>query len=72
MTLHINNNSYLLSTISPNIEIDSEMMSVYRGTTLLNSKAGFDEFPVLNPGDNSISWTGAVTKVEIVPRWRCL
>ena len=46
--------------------------SVYRGTTLLNSKAGFDEFPVLDPGDNSISWTGAVTKVEIVPRWRCL
>ena len=72
VTLHINNNSYQLSTISPNIEIDSEMMSVYRGTTLLNSKAGFDEFPVLDPGDNSISWTGAVTKVEIVPRWRCL
>ena len=37
-----------------------------------NNKAGFDEFPVLEPGDNSISWTGTVTKVEIVPRWRCL
>lgn len=72
VTLHVNSNSYLLSAISPNIEIDSEMMSVYRGTTLLNNKAGFDEFPVLEPGDNSISWTGTVTKVEIVPRWRCL
>lgn len=72
VTLHVNNKSYSLSTISPNIEIDSEMMSVYRGTTLLNSKAGFDEFPVLEPGENSISWTGTVTKVEIVPHWRCL
>lgn len=72
VTLHVNSNSYLLSTISPNIEIDSEMMSVYRGTTLLNNKAGFDEFPVFEPGENSISWTGTVTKVEIVPRWRCL
>lgn len=72
VTLHVNNSSYSLSTISPNIEIDSEMMSVYRGTTLLNNKAGFDEFPVLEPGENSISWTGTVTKVEIVPRWRCL
>lgn len=72
VTLHVNSNSYSLSTISPNIEIDSEMMSVYRGTTLLNSKAGFDEFPVFEPGENAISWTGTVAKVEIVPRWRCL
>lgn len=72
VTLAINSNSYLLTSISPNIEIDSEMMNVYRGTTLLNSKASFDEFPVLSPGSNSISWTGTVTKVEIIPRWRCL
>lgn len=26
-------------------------------------------FPVLGPGETDISWTGNITKVEIVPRW---
>ena len=30
------------------------------------------EFPVLKPGANAISWTGAVTKVVIQPNWRYL
>ncbi|MBQ2775169.1 MAG: phage tail family protein [Clostridia bacterium] len=72
VTLHVNNKSYSLTSISPNIEIDSEMMAVYRGATLLNNKASFDEFPVLSAGENTISWTGTVSKVEIIPRWRVL
>lgn len=72
VTLTINNNSYYMTSIGPSIELDSELMSAYRGSTLLNSKIGFTEFPVLEPGTNNISWTGSVTKVEIVPRWRTL
>lgn len=30
------------------------------------------DFPVLLPGQNAISWTGNVTKVEIQPNWRSL
>ena len=30
------------------------------------------EFPVLKPGANAISWTGAVTKVVVRPNWRYL
>lgn len=69
VTLSINAKSYALTTIGPNIEIDSEIMNVYRGTTSLNSKMTSDGFPVLEPGANTISWTGTVSKVEIIPRW---
>lgn len=72
VTLHIGNKSYSMTSISPNIELDSELMAAYRGSTLLNHKINFTEFPKLMPGANNISWTGNVTKVEIVPRWRTL
>lgn len=37
-----------------------------------NEKAeiGDDEFPKLRAGANMISWSGDITKVTIVPRWR--
>lgn len=72
VTLYINSKSYYMSSIGPSIELDSELMCAYRGSTLLNSKLGFTEFPVLQPGINNISWSGSVTKIEIVPRWRTL
>ena len=69
VTLSIGSSSFVLTAIGPSIEIDSEIMNVYRGATSLNSKMTSSGFPVLLPGDNSISWTGTVTKVEIIPRW---
>ena len=47
------------------------MREAYSGTTGLNS-AMSGEFPVLKPGQNAISWSGDVTKVEISPNWRYL
>ena len=43
----------------------------YSGTTGLNS-AMSGEFPSLKSGQNAISWTGDVTKVEVKPNWRYL
>lgn len=40
------------------------------GVTLANNRVIMADFPVLSPGPNAISWTGAVTKVTITPRWR--
>lgn len=37
----------------------------------LNDKMN-SEFPALNVGDNNISWTGTVNKLEITPNWRWL
>ena len=50
------------------IVIDSVLQEAYQGTVLMNDHMN-GEFPVLKPGANAISWTGAVTKVVIQPNW---
>lgn len=63
-TVTVANNTYAY------VDVDSEVMDCFYGTTNLNSKVTLSghEFPVLEPGSNAISFTG-ITKVEITPRW---
>lgn len=68
----LNNASFGLDNIDGYIELDSELMAVYKGTILQNEKALFTEFPMLNPGENNLGWEGSVTKIEIIPRWCAL
>ena len=72
VTLNIGAKAYSFTSIPTYLEVNSELMSCYKGSTLYNNRIGFTEFPVLQPGNNSISWTGSVTKVEIIPNWRTL
>ena len=72
VTLTIGAKAYSFTSVPTYLEIDSELMSCYKGSTLYNNRIGFTEFPVLQPGNNSVSWTGSVTKVEIIPNWRTL
>ena len=60
-----------LEGISGSIVIDSVLQEAYQGTVLMNDHMN-GEFPVLKPGANAISWTGAVTKVVVRPNWRSL
>ena len=68
-TLKVNNKSFAFTSISSYIECDSSLQAVFTGTSSKADRANFDDFPTLKPGANSISWTGTVTKVEIVPHW---
>jgi len=63
---------YQFKSVDGYVECDSELMNVYKSTVLKNNLYVADGFPSLVLGDNTISWTGSVTKVEIVPRWVCL
>ena len=58
------------------IIIDSELGDCFNLTesALLNGKVTLmdEDFPMLAPGANIISWTGNVTKVTVTPRWRDL
>ena len=59
-------------TNSTRMVIDSELQDVYEEGSLtnLNSKVSFsDGFPLLSPGVNTITFTGSITSVEVVPRW---
>jgi len=69
VTLTINGVDIELSDVSPEIIIDSDLLDCYRGTTNLNNQM-VGKFPSLKVGENTISWTGNVTQVEIEPRWR--
>lgn len=64
--------SWTISAINEYIEIDSELMNCYKGIVLKNDTVMGDGFPMLKPGTNTISCVGAVTRIEVIPRWCCL
>lgn len=70
ISLFINDEEFLLRDVEESITIDSEIMEVFRENRNQNHKYRNTKFPRLETGINSIDWTGEVTKVEVVPRWR--
>lgn len=68
----INKRSYELYDVDGYIEIDSELLSAFRGSAPQNNKIGFSYFPILDPGENTITVIGDVTEISITPRWRAL
>lgn len=68
----VNCNGYVanIDDLEEEIFIDSDLMDCYFGTTNLNSKVELPTgFPVLKPGNNTITFTGSITQVKIKPRW---
>lgn len=74
-----NGNIYLgeqviaIKDINGTIEMDSELMNAYRNddgliTNLNNHMIG--DFLLIPPGSSTISFDGAISKLEIDPRWR--
>lgn len=57
--------------ITDKITLDTPLMEAYAGATSMNNCMSGD-FPALSHGQNAVSWTGNVTKVEIQPNWRSL
>ena len=57
--------------IRDSVEIDADLDKIYKGTESMENKASGDA-PLFDAGENTIEWTGNVTRVEITPRWRCL
>ena len=76
VTLTIGTQVMQLTDLEDGVIIDTELCECFdlTGSMLLNSKVTLldDSFPVLAPGANIVSWTGAVTKVTVEPRWRDL
>lgn len=70
ITLTINDTEYPLSDVDGYVTINSEIEECYKDVINMNSIFSADEFPRLEPGGNTISWTGEVEKIEIQPNWR--
>lgn len=69
ISLNINSNFINLNDISDYVVIDSELKLCYRDT--VNMGAYMDgDYATFQEGQNNITWTGNVTKIEITPKWR--
>ena len=78
INMMINGTSLLLDDLGGTIYIDCDALVAY---TISNGAKKFagrkvtvidDEWPYLDPEENSISWTGNVSKVNVQPWWRWL
>lgn len=63
------NETWNFTSISSYIEIDSEQMNFYKGAEPKNDTVSGSGFPTLYPGKNTISYSGGITKVTVIPRW---
>lgn len=63
--------SYTFPESETEVVIDSEKQDAYLGTILKNRNMT-GEFPILQSGDNTITWDGAVTSIVIEPKSRWL
>lgn len=70
VTITINNKSFTLKNIDGYVVIDSELHQVYKDN-INKGKDMTGEFPVFFSGQNNVSWTGAISKIEATPNWRC-
>lgn len=72
ITLNINSEVIKLKQVKEHIILDAVHQNCYsEDIENLNSNMS-GEFPKLQTGENNISWTGAVYKVEVTPNWRWL
>lgn len=74
ITININSQSLILKNVNNNIIVDSFIGDCYKilnnDLVHLNNKM-YSKFPILEAEENNISWSGNVTKIEILPRWCC-
>ena len=71
ITLMIGESIIELEGVTGSITLDTPLFEAYKGAEPLNDHM-IGDFPILAPGMNAISWSGAVTKIEILPNWRYL
>lgn len=70
-TISVNGEDITILNVYPSIVIDSEVMDCYYGTTNANEQVEMEsnDFPLLNPGANTITFDSTITQVKILPRW---
>lgn len=69
-TLNVNGNINTLYISNGFIIIDSDKKDCYTGLDTFANNDIDGKFPILKNGDNTISFSGGITKVEMIPNWR--
>lgn len=69
-TLTVGTKTVTISGNSGTLILDSERQTAEEGGNNANSLITLsDGFPVLENGDTTVSWTGSIANVEIIPNW---
>lgn len=66
------NATWNFTSIDGYVEADSEQMNFYKDAEPKNDTVSGDGFPLLYPGENTVSFSGGITAVTVIPRWCCL
>lgn len=72
VVLTVNGVGITLKNLTDEIIMDSDLGEAYKGLTTNMNNNMVGSFPLLKKGNNTISWSGNVTKIEIDERWRYL
>ena len=62
-------NVWTFTTLNGYTECDSELMNFYHGADPKNDTVSGEGFPLLYPDNNTISFDGGITSIEVMPRW---
>ena len=69
-TLTVGSKTVTISGNTGTLVLDSERQTAEEGGNNANSLITLsDGFPVLENGDTTVSWTGSIADVEIIPNW---
>lgn len=68
-TLIIQGQTITIEDMVDYLNIDCDKMDVYRQPNENRNSLTSGSFPVLKAGNNSITFTGGITSVSIIPRW---
>jgi phage-related protein len=68
-TLTIGNTAVTIKSMDQYVILDCEKGNAYKPGENKNSTIYAVPFPTLAPGENNITWSGGVTKIEMIPRW---
>lgn len=49
--------------------LDSDLQDAYKGAENMNDRVSLSAFPSLPMGGTEVSFSGGITKIEIIPRW---
>ena len=66
--LTINDDTVQINNINQFVELDSKFLLCLNSDKTNKTKDMIGNFPLLTKGENKISWSGSISKIEILPR----
>ncbi|MCD7751007.1 MAG: hypothetical protein LUI10_04605 [Lachnospiraceae bacterium] len=68
-TLTVNDVTVTVYSITDYIDLNCETQNAYNASGFCNTDIYAEDFPELVSGENTFSWEGGITAVEVTPRW---